>query len=392
MKKKNKTLKKNLLTAGIVTFVVGLLIFLFSFANFGAVATDKDSYTVGDNIRFSLADILTAFYTGGISKCDNAVAEIILISHTTNQKVYFQSSSFILTSDDDYKAISFVRQLEDSKFQISKKTSYDIEGRFLCLDNGVKQLSPTSYGFLYISPKEVCKTNTERRCVGSSIYWYDSCGTKGDLYKTCSSDQYCSDAQCIAKTPSCNPKSYKECYEESIYWYDSCGKIGDLVESCDSDQYCSDGQCFNNPSDPGDPGQPQVCGDQPSPPCTEATWQDYPLCQWDTDSCPFGCTEDLAEDCADGSTIITKECINGELSDTSNSCPTVVCNDDSDCSEDFSCILNADGSTECKYSQVDTNPETFDESTNKGIKITGIVIMVLAGLMLLISLFIRGKK
>lgn len=383
---KKSKLKKPLTTTGIIILVLGLLILGFSFANFASIITDKEIYTAGDTIGFVLTEKIIPFEDEGIYRCSEASAQVILIEHTTERNIFFLSGRFVLNEEQNsnpYKQKSFLGNLNQDIFD--KDSGYDIEARFVCLDKGVEPISKTSYNSVRVLPRQACKSNTERRCVGDKIYWYNSCGSRGDIYKSCSSNQYCSDAQCITKQPECTSKKYKECDNNQVYWFDSCGKKEELVVACTSSQYCADGQCLVKEEEQE---EEKTCGDQPEPPCAEASWEAYPYCQWNMESCPLQCTEDIMQSCADGSSITEHTCTAGELSKTSQECPAVFCTADTDCKKGYACVEKADGTNICKYSSVDVQKEFFDEETKKIMRIGGGVVAGLGALLLILALFI----
>lgn len=71
-----------------------------------------------------------------------------------------------------------------------------------------------------------CCPNATKQCSGGDLYWYDSCGAKGSLFKSCACG--CSGSSCT----TCCPNSTKQCSGGDLYWYDSCGVKGSLSQSC----------------------------------------------------------------------------------------------------------------------------------------------------------------
>ncbi len=63
-----------------------------------------------------------------------------------------------------------------------------------------------------------CTPNQEQRCVGTSLYWYDSCGNQGSYIGTCGNQ--------------CTPNQEQRCVGTSLYWYDSCGNQGSYIGTC----------------------------------------------------------------------------------------------------------------------------------------------------------------
>ena len=92
-----------------------------------------------------------------------------------------------------------------------------------------------------------CIQRSATRCVGNNLYWYDSCGNQQGLYQNCSATgQICQYGQCISNQPYYAKHYTKACYNSNLYWYDSKGIVNDLYLSCaDSNQCTSDG-CSSN--------------------------------------------------------------------------------------------------------------------------------------------------
>ena len=86
-----------------------------------------------------------------------------------------------------------------------------------------------------------CTVNYQQRCSGSNLYWYDSCGTQGNLIQYCPNG--CSGNACIA-TQNCTLNYQERCLGSNLYWYDSCGTQGSLVQYCPNG--CSGNACTYN--------------------------------------------------------------------------------------------------------------------------------------------------
>jgi hypothetical protein len=63
-----------------------------------------------------------------------------------------------------------------------------------------------------------CTLNSQQRCVGTSMYWFDSCGNQGNYVGACGN--------------TCTLNSQQRCVGTSMYWFDSCGVQGAYVGSC----------------------------------------------------------------------------------------------------------------------------------------------------------------
>lgn len=112
-----------------------------------------------------------------------------------------------------------------------------------------------------------CYNRSYQKCIGSSVYWFDSCNNQQDLYRSCSADQICYNGACIANTytpsqttpvpvyaPPPTPTypyvihAVKGCIDNKSYWYDSIGTKQDLYENCNlTNATCYDGKCLNVP-------------------------------------------------------------------------------------------------------------------------------------------------
>ena len=85
-----------------------------------------------------------------------------------------------------------------------------------------------------------CTQNYQQRCVGSNIYWYDSCGVQGSFIQYCSNG--CSGNTCITNT--CTYHASQRCSGSYLYWYDSCGTQQELAQYCTNG--CSGNACTTN--------------------------------------------------------------------------------------------------------------------------------------------------
>jgi hypothetical protein len=80
-----------------------------------------------------------------------------------------------------------------------------------------------------------CSGNLRQQCLesGTCQYWstLNNCADQGLI---------CSNGQCTA---SCTPQASRGCEGNSAYWYDSCGVRGTLIQTCTSQQLCQAGEC-----------------------------------------------------------------------------------------------------------------------------------------------------
>jgi len=115
---------------------------------------------------------------------------------------------------------------------------------------------------------DYCILNYSKKCENNSVYWYDSCGKRGDVFQGCSANQICEDLICKDITCSTNQKCGTNSFVEgtrscgldnnvyqdfitykcnlpgtsSSYCSDSTEKLP--VQICDSGTTCSFGQCI----------------------------------------------------------------------------------------------------------------------------------------------------
>lgn len=104
--------------------------------------------------------------------------------------------------------------------------------------------------FLVIKPQTVnaqlasaCISNTIQRCVGKSVFWYDSCGRQQEWAKDCS--YKCQNGQCIKEQPTYTKHYQKKCNDNNLYWYDSNGTINDIYKNCSDNNECTKDSCLN---------------------------------------------------------------------------------------------------------------------------------------------------
>ena len=95
-----------------------------------------------------------------------------------------------------------------------------------------------------------CYSHSYQRCVGNSLYWFDSCNNRQDWSKTCASGQICQNNACITNyITAYTSHSVKGCFKNIVYWYDSLGNQQDIYQNCNfTGQICQDGQCVPNPN------------------------------------------------------------------------------------------------------------------------------------------------
>lgn len=112
---------------------------------------------------------------------------------------------------------------------------------------------PYDYDY-YDSYYRNCVSYFSKRCVGNSVYWFDSCNRQNSLYQTCLSNQTCSNGACnniTYTTTSYNYHAFKGCVNNIVYWYDSQGNQRDVYQNCSTTgQTCQNGQCVGQSYQP----------------------------------------------------------------------------------------------------------------------------------------------
>lgn len=85
-----------------------------------------------------------------------------------------------------------------------------------------------------------CVPNVAQRCVGNDIYWHDSCGNQGAFVAACTGNTACVGGQCAS---ACIPHQEKQCHEGNVYWFDSCGQPESVADGCTDEQFCANATC-----------------------------------------------------------------------------------------------------------------------------------------------------
>ena len=96
-----------------------------------------------------------------------------------------------------------------------------------------------------------CNSHAYRLCEGNSIYWYDSCHNRQELYQSCfGTNQTCEYGQCVYQKPAPPPAPYilryiTACYNNNLYWYDNLGSITSFHKSCNDANSCTQDTCYS---------------------------------------------------------------------------------------------------------------------------------------------------
>ena len=65
-----------------------------------------------------------------------------------------------------------------------------------CLEWSGINYCPSGYGCSFGVCKSICSPNQTKKCDGDDLYWYDSCGNKGEMALDCGNDILTADYQC----------------------------------------------------------------------------------------------------------------------------------------------------------------------------------------------------
>ncbi len=91
-----------------------------------------------------------------------------------------------------------------------------------------------------------CAPEGSRQCSGSG---FQVCGdfngtgcTSWSSITACQTGQTCSAGSCVTNA-DCDQKSYKQCSGGNVYWYDSCGERGDLYQDCGDNAATTNYRC-----------------------------------------------------------------------------------------------------------------------------------------------------
>lgn len=189
-----------------------------------------------------------------------------------------------------------------------------------CMDgtDSSSSYTPPSYN-IYNS----CSPRAFRSCVGNSVYWFDSCNNRQDLYQTCSLNQVCSSGACTAASYTYH--SLKGCENNIVYWYDSLGYRQDVYQNCPaSGQTCQNGQCI------GQIYYPQSTYNQSAPAPADYT-KNYSIKCYNNnvywvDS--TGKIQDVYKNCSDDNQCTADSCLDGQCFNTLE-CDGSTCQNDS---------------------------------------------------------------
>lgn len=161
-----------------------------------------------------------------------------------------------------------------------------------CLDWGVAHACATGETCHSGWCDSDCAPEEEKRCFDGDVYWYNSCGSRGELVRTCGSGEKCSNGKCLSSN-GCTSMTEKGCYEGDVYWYDSCGNLEAVYDDCGAGEVCEYSEC--SPSCDGvtcsGHGECDVLDEVATCLCYDGYESDGLACKKDTSACTATCGE-----------------------------------------------------------------------------------------------------
>lgn len=96
-----------------------------------------------------------------------------------------------------------------------------------------------------------CSPYSSKKCVENTIYWFDSCNKMSEKVNDCKTNEYCVDAICKTKEPTCiddcSPIGLKICDGQG---YKTCGNYDSdsclewsIINNCGNKEFCKEGTC-----------------------------------------------------------------------------------------------------------------------------------------------------
>ncbi|UMX48128.1 MAG: hypothetical protein L7H18_01115 [Candidatus Nealsonbacteria bacterium DGGOD1a] len=144
-----------------------------------------------------------------------------------------------------------------------------------------------------------CSSSGAKQCGGNGVqtcgnYDADSC-LEWSAAVACSSGQICASGVCVASSDDCTAEYSKKCYNGNVYWYDSCGVRGDVYQNCGNSGSTSNYQCGGNWLQ-----QETVVRDCAAGACTQdSSWNNVQDCALSGKICKNGvCIAACVNDCS----------------------------------------------------------------------------------------------
>jgi uncharacterized repeat protein (TIGR01451 family) len=260
----NNILNSAFLKAGLLVLAIFVLCFFYmtSMASASTIGTwYKDPFGIRDFVNSKGYSIASAYNGAGAMNFDNSTAQKICQ----------------LAGYDSVASMDCVSIYDGGRC-----------GWYSCHDNVLANWNASTNNFDIINActagnkwisslvckniAPVCTSQASKQCVGNSIYWYNSCGTKEDLFLQCTANQTCSNGSCVNLSIACNNNSAcgtnvytgsPFCQNGDVYQNyktytcnnpgtanSSCTNSTDarLKTNCTANQTCSNGSCNATPN------------------------------------------------------------------------------------------------------------------------------------------------
>lgn len=229
-------------------------------------------------------------------------------------------------------------------------------------------------GVTCIKGSALCIDHSLKQCFGSGVYWYNSCGTKQDLFQQCATNQTCQNAQCIDNNITCSTNSQcgtnaytgspfcqgNNSYQNYITYtcnnagtsnsYCSNSTAAQLKTTCTGGQTCNNGSCAD---------QTVICSSNSQ--CGTNWLTGSPFCQGNSIYQSF-----ITYTCNNAGTA-NSYCSNSTATQLVNNCiGSQTCNNGSCTGQNVTCSSNSQcgangytGSTFCQGNNVYQNYITY---------------------------------
>ncbi len=254
----------------------------------------------------------------------------------------------------------------------------------------------------YYNRQCYCKTPTTqcsggadpgaRKCQGSEIW---QCNSAGTWEYTSNCPYGCSSGTC--QQQQCTDHVTKKCEGTSVYWYDSCGNKQEQYEICDSDEVCQNAKCVRVCQE-GFIGSQMCSGNK--------IVQQYQLSDCSTEirdvnECAYGCqnSQCVNPSCSTCPNPTSwSQCANGNMfrtnyqcsADTNYECRSFTettsceCGTSNQCEYDETCESNVCTKLSCSENEIADNHECIEKSSIS----TGLLIGIIGGILFFIILIV----
>jgi len=198
---------------------------------------------------YLLAQPYVCYFTGSVPDLDGgetgtATAEISCIDATTECDIS------ITCTEVDYSDVE--RHLDVDAYE-TKEATWDVTAPDVSRETEYQCTFEASGPGCYVEDDTASDTGVITPTCSCGFWSKDRCGA-GDCAqdemrytRDCNPDGCKSESKCksVPDCPRCTSHDHKECYRGDVYWYDSCGKRGDMYERCGTDERCRDAACVS---------------------------------------------------------------------------------------------------------------------------------------------------